>query len=147
VPTIGPVELILLDVKRVARLSEIMVRAHFVTLAAFLLQPHPPALPIGKIVLDTHDRGADAREGIDHDADQRAVFWGDRTDSSFTSTATHLAGGCVRRRPVADGADPAVITYLPFSSPFRDSEIFSLCELAHNGSSALALYCATQNQW
>src|SRR5258707_1249543 len=51
-----------------------VVRRHLVAFAALLLQPHPPALAVGKIVFDAHGNGgADAREGIDHDADQRAV--------------------------------------------------------------------------
>ena len=56
----------------IEELLELMVRRHLVTLAAFLLQPHPPALAVGEIVLDRND-GADAREAVDHDANQRAV--------------------------------------------------------------------------
>src|SRR5260370_40237028 len=53
---------------------ELVVRRHLVALAAFLLQPHPPAFAIGKVILDAHgDDGADAREGVDHDADQRTI--------------------------------------------------------------------------
>ena len=57
---------------------ELMVRRHLVPLAAFLVQPHPPALALGIVVLDLHcDDGADAGEGIGHDADQRAVAQAD----------------------------------------------------------------------
>ena len=50
------------------------MRRHLVLLAAFLVEPHPPALAVGIIVLDLHaDDGADAGEGVGHDADQRAV--------------------------------------------------------------------------
>ena len=49
---------------------ELVVRRHLVALAAFLVQPHPPALALGVIVLDLHrDGGADVGEGIGHDAD------------------------------------------------------------------------------
>jgi hypothetical protein len=49
-------------------------RRHLVTLASFLLQPDPPALAVGEVVFDAHrDDGADAREGLDHDADQRTA--------------------------------------------------------------------------
>jgi hypothetical protein len=38
------------------------VRRHLVALAAFLMQPHPPAFARGVIILDLHaDDGADAR--------------------------------------------------------------------------------------
>jgi hypothetical protein len=41
---------------------ELMVRRHLVALAAFLMQPHPPAFARGVIILDLHaDDGADAR--------------------------------------------------------------------------------------
>jgi hypothetical protein len=49
---------------------EVVVRRHLVVLAAFLVEAHPPALAIGKIILDPRgDDGADAGEGIGHDAD------------------------------------------------------------------------------
>jgi hypothetical protein len=36
-----------------------MMRRHFVTLSAFLMQPHPPAFALRVIVLDAHgDDGA-----------------------------------------------------------------------------------------
>ena len=53
---------------------EVVMRRHLVALAAFLMQPHPPALAVGVIVLDAHgDDRADAREGEGHHRDQRAV--------------------------------------------------------------------------
>src|SRR5690242_3797112 len=46
----------------------------FVTFAAFLVQPEPPALAFGVVVVNGHgDHGADPGEGVGHDADQRAV--------------------------------------------------------------------------
>jgi hypothetical protein len=35
-------------------LFELVVRRHLVDLATFLVQPHPPALAIGKVVLNLH---------------------------------------------------------------------------------------------
>ena len=53
---------------------ELVVRRHFVALAAFFVQPYPPALAVRVVVVDAHrDDGADAGEGVGHDADQRAV--------------------------------------------------------------------------
>ena len=57
---------------------EIVVRRHLMALAAFFVQPDPPALALRVIVLDAHgDDGADAGEGEGHDADQRAVAQAD----------------------------------------------------------------------
>ena len=53
---------------------KIVVAGHFVALAALLVQPHPQAAVLHVNVLDLHrERRADAREGIDHEADQGAV--------------------------------------------------------------------------
>ena len=58
---------------------ELVVRRHLMALAAFLVQPHPPALALGVVVLDAHgDDGADAGEGEGHDADQRPVAQADQ---------------------------------------------------------------------
>jgi hypothetical protein len=60
------------------KLLELVMRRHLVALAAFLLQPHPPALAVDKVVVDLHrNDGADAREGVGHDADHRAVAQAD----------------------------------------------------------------------
>ena len=57
---------------------QVVMRRHFMTLAAFLMQPHPPALALGVVVLDAHgDDGADASEGEGHDSHQRTVAWPD----------------------------------------------------------------------
>jgi hypothetical protein len=57
---------------------ELVVRRHFVALAAFLVKADPPALPVGKIILDPHrHHGADAGEGVGHDPDQGAVAQAD----------------------------------------------------------------------
>jgi len=51
-----------------------------VALAAFLVQPHPPALAVGKIILDPHgDDGANTGEEVGHDADQGAVAQADQS--------------------------------------------------------------------
>jgi hypothetical protein len=43
------------------------------------VQPHPPALAAGVIILDAHgDDGADAREAVDHHADERAIAQADQ---------------------------------------------------------------------
>jgi hypothetical protein len=61
---------------------------HLVSLAAFLVEPDPPALAVGKIILDPrrHD-GADAGEGVGHDADQGAVAQADEVEVSMLSIA------------------------------------------------------------
>ncbi len=72
-----------------------MVRRHLVALAAFLVQPHPPALALGVVVLDLHgDHGADPGEGVGHDADQRAVAQADegRAVDAFDQPAGLLFG-------------------------------------------------------
>jgi hypothetical protein len=46
------------------------MRRHFMTLAAFLVQPHPPALAVGVVILDPHgDDRANAGEGPGLDDD------------------------------------------------------------------------------
>jgi hypothetical protein len=51
-----------------------------VAFAALFVEPDPPALAVGKIVLDPHrHHGADAREGVGHDADQRTVAQADES--------------------------------------------------------------------
>jgi len=53
---------------------ERVVRRHFVLLAAFFVQPHPPAFALRIIVFDVHvQRRRDAREAVDEQRDQRAV--------------------------------------------------------------------------
>ena len=74
---------------------ELVVRRHLVALAAFLVQAHPPALALGVIVLDLHrDDGADAGEGVGHDADQRAIAQTDegRGVDAVKQTAGFLFG-------------------------------------------------------
>ena len=52
----------------------LVVDRHLVVLAAFFMQPHPPALALLVIILDVHPHdGRDAREAVDHHGDQRAV--------------------------------------------------------------------------
>ena len=53
---------------------QIVMRRHLMALAAFLVQPHPPALAVGVVVLDAHgDDRADAGEGEGHHRNQRPV--------------------------------------------------------------------------
>jgi len=53
---------------------KIVVARHFVTLAAFLMKAHPPALAGRIIVLDPHRHdGAHARETVGHYADERPI--------------------------------------------------------------------------
>lgn len=51
-----------------------VMRRHLVALAAFFVEPHPPALALGVVVLDAHGHhGANAGEGEHHQADERPV--------------------------------------------------------------------------
>ncbi len=62
-----------LEVGVYVRLGVVVCR-DFVALAAFFVQPKPPALPLGVVILDAHrDGGADAREAENHEADERAI--------------------------------------------------------------------------
>ena len=57
-----------------------MVAGHFVPLAAFLVQAHPPALARRIIVLDPHGHGrAHACEAVGHHADQRSIAQADQS--------------------------------------------------------------------
>jgi hypothetical protein len=54
---------------------EIVVRRHFMALAAFLVQTDPPALALGIVVLDTHGDGrTDASKGKRHHRNQRRAI-------------------------------------------------------------------------
>ena len=56
-----------------------MVHRHLVVLAALLVQPEPPALALGEVVLDPHrKRRADPREAVDQDADERPIAKADQ---------------------------------------------------------------------
>jgi len=58
---------------------EFVVGRHLVALTAFLVQAYPPALAAGVVVLDFHrNDGADAREAVNHDADQRPIAQADQ---------------------------------------------------------------------
>ena len=79
----------------VEELLELVVRRHVVALAAFLVQPQPPALAVGKIVLDLHPNdGADPRKAVDHDADQRAVAQPDERRHLPLESVLGLDGFC-----------------------------------------------------
>ena len=52
----------------------IVVAGDFVPLAAFFMQPNPPPLAVLVIVFDVHiDHRRDAREGVAHEPDDRAI--------------------------------------------------------------------------
>ena len=52
----------------------LVVGRHVVPLAAFLVEPEPPAFPLGIVVLDVHpERGLDPGERVEADGDQRPV--------------------------------------------------------------------------
>lgn len=58
---------------------KVVVAGHLVTLAAFLVQSHPGAPALHIVTFNPHlHRGADAREGVDHQPDQRPVAQVDR---------------------------------------------------------------------
>jgi hypothetical protein len=58
----------------VQTLIETVVTGNVVLLAAFLMQPHPTAAPLHKIVANLHlNDGADPGEAVDHNRDQSAV--------------------------------------------------------------------------
>jgi hypothetical protein len=60
-------------------------------LAAFLMQPHPPALPLRVIVVEVHlQRGRDAGETVDQQGDQRAVAQPD--DRRYIDAVEQCAG-------------------------------------------------------
>jgi hypothetical protein len=53
---------------------KIMMARHFVTLAAFLMQPQPRALAVLEVVLDPqYRRGAHAGEAVNHDTYEGAI--------------------------------------------------------------------------
>jgi len=54
-----------------------VVRRHFMALAAFLVQPHPPALALRVIVLDIHVQGGrDPGKAIDSEPAEAFAFAG-----------------------------------------------------------------------
>src|ERR1022692_147241 len=62
-----------LDVRRHV-LFQVVMRRHFVALAALLVEAHPPAAPLKIPIFDIHARcGAHARERVDHQGDERTI--------------------------------------------------------------------------
>jgi hypothetical protein len=56
-----------------------MVDWHLVMLAAFLVQPQPPALALLIIVVNVHaHHGRDAREAVDHNSKQGTIAQADQ---------------------------------------------------------------------
>ena len=59
-------------------LFQIVMAGNLVLLAAFFMQAHPAAASLHEIIPHLHlQHGVDAREGVDHDADQRAIAQAD----------------------------------------------------------------------
>ena len=96
-----------------------VVRRHFVLLAAFLVQPHPPAFALRIVVLDVHvQRRRDAGEGVDQQRDQRPVAQARRSvetsmlSSSFFASSPSSTGvlpfltTCFGPRTAAAGFGP-----------------------------------------
>jgi len=53
---------------------QVVMAGHFVALAAFFVQAHPPAFAGGKVILNPHrDDSAYARETVGHYADERPI--------------------------------------------------------------------------
>ena len=51
-----------------------VVTRNLALLGTFFVQPHPAAAPLHEIVTHFHlEHGVDAREGVGHDADERAI--------------------------------------------------------------------------
>ena len=60
-------------------LLERMVRRHLVIFPALLVEPEPPALALGEVVLDPHgQRRADPREAVNKDGEERPVTKSDQ---------------------------------------------------------------------
>ena len=52
----------------------VVIAWHLVVLFTFFVQPHPEATVLPKYVFHPHrDNGTDAREAVEHEADQRLV--------------------------------------------------------------------------
>ncbi len=52
----------------------VVMRWHLVTFATFSMQSNPSSFPVLVIVFDAHvDHGRDSREGVAHEADERAI--------------------------------------------------------------------------
>ena len=82
-----------LQISVTIRLRVVMAR-HFMALAAFFMQAHPPAFADRKVILNPHRHdGAHARETVGHYADERPIA---QTQQSRDIDAVDHA---VRKRP------------------------------------------------
>ena len=64
---------------------ERVMRWHLMALAAFFMEPDPPTLALGVVVVDAHvHHGADAGEGEGHHADQRPIAQPDHRRGVYT---------------------------------------------------------------
>src|SRR5712692_9811134 len=72
-----------------------MMARHFVTLAAFLMEPQPRALAVLEVVLDSQRRsGAHAGEAVNHDADEGAIASPLSSVTSMESNSCRIAARC-----------------------------------------------------
>jgi hypothetical protein len=79
-------------------------------LAAFLMQPNPPALAVWEVILDAHCHyGANASEAVNHHADERAITQADdgRNIDAVEQMADLVFGEHRRLTPPHDMLGPA----------------------------------------
>ena len=75
-------------------LLEGVVHRHLVMLAALLVQPEPPALALGEVVLDPHrNRRADPRKAVDQHPDQCPIAQADRVSVGMPSNSSCASSG------------------------------------------------------
>src|ERR1039458_9260072 len=86
---------------------QVVVRRHLVALAALLMQAHPPAPALRIIIFHVHaDRGAHARERVDHEGDQRAIPEADNRGRVHAVQELPRLVGRQDRRLALLGAEP-----------------------------------------
>jgi hypothetical protein len=91
---------------------------HGVLLAALLVQAHPKPPVLRVHVLNPHADGrADAGEGIDHQADQRAVA--QANDGALQKVEVTLKTNTVGYHAAVDVYEDTLLNSLLFTSPFR----------------------------
>ena len=80
---------------------QIVVARHLMLFTAFFVQPHPGAPALHIDIVDLHlDHRTDPGEGVDHQADQRAVAQaGDSRGVDGIDQRSRLVGGQHRRFP------------------------------------------------
>ena len=129
---------------------EIVMAGHLVALAALLVQPHPKAPVLHVNVLDLHrERRADAREGIDHQADQGAVAQADwRRDVDASRSARASVGSSTGVLPTFTSAsgrardDGRIGRHdLAGHQPIEQMRIAARCCLAVGAAAASRVSC------